>query len=522
MPTSIADWICGRDYEIIPLDDRESLLFLAANHRVLRVASDLGRRLRSGLASMTDEEASEWQGLEDAGYLAADNVRAVRESEFDDGANLAINVNLTSFCNLGCTYCFADGGDYGRITGRMQSGTVDGIFEFIAKHVTPTQTVRFEFFGGEPLLNLDRIVEVCERAEEFERTHGIRFLHRISTNLTVLPPRAVELFARKTFIVSVSIDGGEATHDRNRPTKSGEGSFQSIVENCRTVRAASDDIVMVARMTVVGGAETLVENVRELWNLNIFDYFQIYPGVVPAELGDAVLAPATPPLVQLDCDGSGPDDPGEAVESSCGSRSPGSAMYPGFLAEQAEFAALYADFFQPGNRFRGVLEFERIVEMVHEGKAALGFCSAGRNYFTFSPDDSIMPCHRLVGELEFQVGAADGGLTTDLTTWRSPMDTHPVCSQCWVRYICAGGCKQENFIGTGDLNEPNPEGCDYQRQLVARVVATMAGQDDEYFATDRGPLDNLFVSCGRPVVTSRGPTVATHQESQHFRPLLSH
>ena len=28
---------------------------------------------------------------------------------------------------------------------------------------------------------------------------------------------------------------------------------------------------------------SLADNVRELWRLNLFDYFQIYPGVVPAE-----------------------------------------------------------------------------------------------------------------------------------------------------------------------------------------------------------------------------------------------
>ena len=516
MQTAINEWKCGRDYEIVPLDARESLLFLTCNHRVLRVSSDLGRRLQKGLSSMWDDEAEEWRQLDETGALAANNREAIHSSSFQDGANLAINVNLTSFCNLGCTYCFADGGDYGRITGRMQSETVDGIFAFIEEHVTSSQTVRFEFFGGEPLLNLERIDEVCKRADEVERIEGIRFLHRISTNLTVLPPRAVDLFAQKRFVVSVSIDGGEATHDRNRPTKSGEGSFQSIVENCRTVREASDDIIMVARMTVVGGEESLIENVRELWAFNIFDYFQIYPGVVPVELSETVNSGDTV-LVQLGAVDDGGCD--ASSESSCQTRQPGSATYPGFLAEQAEFAAHYREFFDASNRFRGVLEFERLVEMIHEGKTALSFCSAGRNYFTFSPDNSIMPCHRLVGELDFQVGNSSSGVSSELQAWRSPADDHPVCSQCWVRYICAGGCKQENFIGTGDLSEPNPEGCEYQRQLVARVVAMMARQDDEYLESDRGPLDNLFISCGRPIITSRRPQDALPEELQHFRPL---
>lgn len=47
------------------------------------------------------------------------------------GANLAINLNLTSICNLNCGYCFAEGGDYGRITGQLEADSVPEIFRFI-------------------------------------------------------------------------------------------------------------------------------------------------------------------------------------------------------------------------------------------------------------------------------------------------------------------------------------------------------------------------------------------------------
>ena len=99
MKNTINEWKCERDYEIVPMDAQESLLFLTCNHRVLRVSTDLGRRLQEGLSSMKDEEAEEWRLLEEMGGLAANNLEAIRSSGFQDGANLAINVNLTSFCN---------------------------------------------------------------------------------------------------------------------------------------------------------------------------------------------------------------------------------------------------------------------------------------------------------------------------------------------------------------------------------------------------------------------------------------
>jgi uncharacterized protein len=492
------DWIADRDYRVIPGTSDDDILFIAGNNRALRISKELGRRLASGnLDALTAAERADWDALVAAGIISADNTVRSRAASFLDGANLAININLTAFCNLGCSYCFADGGDYGRIKGKMEAGMVGEIFAFARKHVSASQIVRFEFFGGEPLLNFPRIVELCDGAVAVERDTGIRFIHRISTNLTVLPEGAKELFARHRFIVSVSIDGDEATHNANRPTKGGQGSWARIIENCRAVRSASEDITMVARMTVVGGKPALRDNVLALWRLGLFDYFQIYPGVVPAsrsEILDAGVRPAAGPPKTMSAD---------------------------FLSQLADFVTFYPSLFTPTNRFKGVLEYERIADMVLAGKAALSFCSGGRNYFTFSPDRSVMPCHRLVGDVSFKVGESGTDLSGQgLGVWRLPIDDHPICSQCWVRYICGGGCKQENFRATGDINEPSREGCNYQMQLVENVLGVVARGDTAYRGRDRAPLDELFVSCGRPLVVNlRAVDTRVPEGTTAFRPL---
>jgi uncharacterized protein len=489
----------GRDYQVIDTDDG-ALVFVVGNHRVLRVSADLGERLRAGPSALREDERCEWDMLVQSGFISRANGDRLAESTFRDGASLAINVNLTSICNLGCSYCFADGGDYGRITGKMEASAVDHIFSFIAEHVLPSQAVRFEFFGGEPLLNFPIIQQICARAEVFQRERGTRFIHRISTNLTELPEGCLELFAAKRFIVSVSIDGTAETHDRNRPTKGGKGSFDKILRNCERVRAASDDITLVARMTVVGEHPSLRENVEGLWEHNLFDYFQIYPGVVPAEKAEIFLS-------------------AERLLGR-GERAPPAAapmMEPSFLRQLADLVAVYESFFTPDNRFRGVLEYERIVDLVLQGKLAVSFCSAGRNYYTLSPDDSIMPCHRLVGQVRFQTGSGARGLTAPLDAWRRSVDEHPVCGGCWVRYVCGGGCKQESFVATGDLNTPSPELCDYQIKLVENVTRMLARQGSAYRARDRAPLDDLFVSCGRPVVASARVEARAPDGLMHFR-----
>ncbi|UFZ03307.1 SPASM domain-containing protein [Bradyrhizobium ontarionense] len=494
MSVAFSHWRCGRDYQIVDAGRLEDVtLFVSGNSRAIRVSRDLGERLRAGLEAMNAIEAAEWNLLADNGIVSEANIPVVREARISDGANLAINVNLTSVCNLGCTYCFADGGDYGRISGKLEGDIADDIFRFVQDRLHGEESVRFEFFGGEPLLNFERISAMCARAEAVSNETGIKFIHRISTNLTVLPEGALELFARHGFIVSVSIDGCRETHDRNRPTKGGRGSWDRIIANCRAVRAAGDDITLVARMTVMGGDPGMKENVRALWDMNLFDYFQIYPGVVPRSIG-------------------------QALDAKNGNFGQGT-MAADFLDQLAEFVDGYSDLFNPDNRFRGVLEYERIADMVLRGKAALSFCSGGRNYFTFSPDHSIMPCHRLVGDTALQSGDSRTGIdATTLHDWRMPIDDHPVCSGCWIRYICGGGCKQENLQATGSLNSPSAEGCRHQIQLVENVVGMLAAQDDSYRMRDRSQLDDLFVSCGRPVMLNFRND-AESPPLQHFQPL---
>ncbi|MCP2257430.1 radical SAM additional 4Fe4S-binding SPASM domain-containing protein [Streptoalloteichus tenebrarius] len=534
------------DYRVVDLDEDEGLFFLTGDHRAFLVDRELGDRLRRGLDHLTDDERAEWRTLVDRGLVSSVNRDVLRASTAEDGADLAINVNLTNVCNLACTYCFADGGDYGRITEAMGSDSVDHIFAFVERHLTPSRSVRLEFFGGEPLANFPVLRAVCDGSERFAAEHGVRFVYRISTNLTLLPEGVLDLFARHRFIVSVSIDGCREAQDANRPAKGGQGSYDRVIRNVHAVRAASEDITLVARMTVARREPSLSHNVRELWKLNVFDYFQIYPGVFPVdddgsptgtggrspggpvfvEIGrrppaDELATPATPatPATQGTW---GTGGCGAAASASSAKRHVNFFLQDGMVEQFREFLRTYPSLFTPENRFKGVLEYERTAQMVLEGRLALAFCSGGRTYFTHSPNHSISPCHRLVGEPDFDVGTGETGLTRSVADWRRSVDSHPVCGRCWARYLCGGGCKQENHVATGDIGVLNDESCRYQLLLAEEVLRMVGRSSPDYRDRDRRRFDDLFVSCGRPVVPNhRVGTERVHLAGlHHFRPVL--
>lgn len=90
------------------------------------------------------------------------NASILNKSNYSDGANFAININLTSACNLNCTYCFAKGGDYGSQKDNMSDNILPVIRELVLKNVTNSKKVRFEYFGGEPLLNESMIASLVQ------------------------------------------------------------------------------------------------------------------------------------------------------------------------------------------------------------------------------------------------------------------------------------------------------------------------------------------------------------------------
>lgn len=455
------------------------------------------------LDTMSHVIKSDIQSLDAHGHLQPLNRHRTDRASPLEGANLALNINLTSVCNLGCTYCFAEGGDYGRIKGKLNTDTdLDHILTFVRANVGPGQAVRLEFFGGEPMLNYEAIEALCEKADALARERGIRFHHRISTNLTTrISERALDLFERFAFTVSVSIDGSAKTHDRNRPNLAGRGSYDTIIANCRKVRARSEAINLVARMTYVPlPGSSLMADVWDLHALNLFDWFQILPAVV----SDAFLKPVfgiDPATVDR-----------AALDQVCADK---------VDMEYRQLGSQYLSLFSPTNRFKGVLEIETIIRMILKGEVANGHCSGGRRYFTFSPDQSIMPCHRLVGESSFKSGAFETGVEeTTTAAWRQPVTQTSVCSTCAIRYICSGGCKQENVVRTGDMNRPDPKSCRFQFRLVEMAIETIGRAGPELLGRDRSVLSDLFVSCGRPTLSNdRDRDRAPRPPLQHLMPL---
>ncbi len=133
-----------------------------------------------------------------------------------------LTMYLTRNCNLNCSYCFC-GKKY---HDDMDSKTSDDILHFFDFISTPKASIAF--FGGEPLLKLDLIRHIVSMNKS---RYSNRFNFSITTNGTLLTKSVFEYLKEENVSIIISIDGNKASHDKNRCFYSGEGSWETIMNN---------------------------------------------------------------------------------------------------------------------------------------------------------------------------------------------------------------------------------------------------------------------------------------------------
>ena len=130
--------------------------------------------------------------------------------------------NMTKRCNLKCVHCYAQAVDP-EGSDQISTAQAKTMIDDLAAYGAPVML----FSGGEPLVRKD-LVELAQYATG----KGMRAV--ISTNGTLITKdKARELKSVGLSYVGISLDGGEAVHDRFRGVT---GSFKKAlqgVENCQ-------------------------------------------------------------------------------------------------------------------------------------------------------------------------------------------------------------------------------------------------------------------------------------------------
>ncbi|HJQ36794.1 MAG TPA: radical SAM protein [Thermoanaerobaculia bacterium] len=339
----------------------------------------------------------------DAATLAALGLDAppfVDDAPLVDPPLRAISLAVAQKCNLGCTYCYAQQGDFGGAAKNMPLQTAIDAIDLLPAG----EKVNIAFLGGEPLINRD----VVRRATEYAAARGATF--SITTNGTLLREDDAEFFEKHAFAVTISIDGIGAAHDAQRPFKSGRGSFDELMTRVEPLLRMQRRMQVSARVTVTPRNLALKETLDELLARG-FHSVGFSPMLTAPSHDNEMHARDLERML--------------AAMIECGDE----------LRRRARRGERYAF----ANLVNALRELDRGTHRPYP-------CGAGASYLGVSADGELSACHRFVGDEAGAMGdLAQGPDRARQSRWldeRHVMRQEP-CRSCWARYLCGGGCHHE-------------------------------------------------------------------------------
>ena len=322
----------------------------------------------------------------------------------------ALSLAIAQKCNLGCTYCYANQGNFGGPAKNMSWETARRAVELLVGEASAGARVNLAFLGGEPLANRTVLRSATEYAAHLAGQRSVHVSFSITTNGTLLTEEDGAFFERHGFAVTVSLDGLREAHDLQRPFKHGGGSFEQIISRVRPLLAAQRQMQVSVRATITPGNLRLRESL---------DYF----------LGIGFHSVGFSPLLRS------PGGRGE-MESCDLAR-----LLEAMVDCGAEFERRVAR----GERYA----FNNMVNAMrelHRGTHRPYPCGAGAGYLGVSADNELAACHRFVGEREGSMGNLREGIDRERQNrWLAERHVHrqQPCAGCWARYLCSGGCHHE-------------------------------------------------------------------------------
>lgn len=337
---------------------------------------------------------------------------------------MRLTLFLDHQCNLACTYCY-NGEKFTRpMTRETAFRAIDLVLE------SGHKLDQLGFFGGEPLMHLDMVLEASKYALEKSTAAGHKCLLVATSNGTLVTPETAARLKELNFHLGVSIDGPQPAHDACRVYRGGQSSHAAVEAG---IKAAQKAGIPVKVISVVDPANV--------------DYV---PDTLTYLLGLGIRNVS----LNINYEGNW-DDPARDR----------------FKVALRNLADRFVQHYREGIEFRVNLLDAKIITHVKMGFACGDRCDFGCEEWAVSPSGKIYPCDRLVGEDsrdDVVIGdiwkGVDVARRDALVARKNAMLDE--CAACDIAHRCMHWCGCVNYAMTGDVGEVSGLLCWFEQAIV--------------------------------------------------------
>lgn len=348
----------------------------------------------------------------------------------------SLSLNVSSSCNLSCSYCYAGRGSFeGKQVATMPWSVARAAVDRLIDDSKTRDRLTIGFLGGEPFVNRRLIHQVVEYASEKSDRVGAVTQFSVTTNGTLLNEADRAMLRAHGFAVTVSVDGTSDSHQSQRPFYSSADREKSSWDKLRTHVAP---LLADPGKAKIGARATVTRS-----NFDLRGGFDAILDMGFTEVGFSPLRhSATPGQSFTDAD------------------------WDAYVQAMSEVAAAELSRALNGDEIR-LTNFAIAMRQIHRGWAAPFSCGAAGGYFSVGSDGGWYACHRAIGQPEYRMGdnfALDQNARQTFLIARH-VHSQTDCKQCWARYLCSGGCHQEQSKRTA-------ASCDFVRAWLTFCLAS--------------------------------------------------
>ncbi len=392
-----------------------------------------------------EEALEEVLDLEAAGLLFAPDIYENYVYDFKKRQTVvkALCLHIAHDCNLACKYCFAEEGEYHGRRALMSLEVGKKALDFLVANSGNRVNLEVDFFGGEPLMNWQVVKELVKYGRSLEAPNNKKFRFTLTTNGVLLNDEIMEFANREMANVVLSIDGRKEVHDKMRPFRGGQGSYDLIVPRFQKIAESRGQERYYVRGTFTHNNLDFSRDVLHLADLG-FKQISVEPVV------------------------AGPEDDYAITEDDL----------PVLMEEYDKLAVEMAKRRKAGKGFHF---FHFMIDLEGGPCVAkrLSGCGSGTEYLAVTPWGDLYPCHQFVGNEKFLMGNVEEGiLRNDVRDEFKCCNVYAKekCRKCFAKFYCSGGCAANAYNFHGNIKDAYDVGCELERKRVECAIMLKAAE----------------------------------------------
>lgn len=400
------------DYSIVYSPLAESMMLMSVEEtaalKEAAIMSNHSAEMAEILKDLTEYEPIECRN---------DQIRSCR-----DFVTLYVLPNYV--CNFACSYCFAAGG---RDKARLSLGKLKNMIDWMLNpERTLERKIHITFLGGgEPALSFDILRPAIEYGNRRAPVLGFEVVWNIVTNGSLVDDAMLDFFNEQKVIVRYSFEIIPEVQENQR------GNYSKVDESIRKACQKGMNPVIRSMITPLN-----VDRIPEMVRL----VAERYPGVK---------------LLKFD----------PVTDQSYGKD----------LDTMRRFYEAYNDNFMKAKQLGAEYEIEVQCVVIRNLESVISRFCAGE--ISLNGYGEITACHRVSspsenGYQDSRYGYVDDmGVHIDeqrfLEITSDRVDTKTHCSECFLKYNCAGGCNAQNQEYSYEMQQIV---CHYSRELSRREL----------------------------------------------------